>query len=135
MSIITKVFRSKEIKRALAAIEQADEELGYNMSFYVIDEFMRKDLSKQPNAGLKAIKEAGSPIQWAFVVISNITGDMQESGRLHLCRGVLNPNGLGADFWQIYIRSVDKLVEYGSISKERGVAEKKAMAEIIKSVG
>lgn len=107
MSIITKIFPSKEIKKALAAIEQADEELGYIMSFYIIDEFIRKDLYKQPKAAIKAIKEAGSPIQWAFIVISNVTGDILESGRLHLYRGLLNPNGPGTDFCKIYIRSID----------------------------
>ena len=83
---------------------------------------------------MEIIKQGETPRQWMYSTISNIAGDLVESGNYHIYRGVINPMGTGNELLKIFNKAIDKLVEMKVLDSERAEKEKGALQENIKSV-
>jgi len=134
MNFLNKFFPPKEIKEALGILEEAECEFS-SKDFNLIKGHIKKILHSHPDKFVEMIKQGETPRQWVYSTISNIAGDLVESGNYHIYRGVINPAGIGNELLKIYNKAIDKLVEIKVLDNERAKKEKAALQENIKSVG
>ena len=82
-----------------------------------------------------AVQNGISPRQCAYTEIANITGDLLESGRHHLYRGVLDPLGPGDNLLRLFDFAVDGLVKLGAFDAAYAEKQKSAIRDGIRTVG
>jgi len=134
MNFLKKLFPPKEVKEAIGMLEEAEREFS-SKDFHLVKGYIEKVLRSQPDKFVEIIKQGETPRQWIYSTISNIAGDLVESGNYHIYRGVINPMGPGNELLKIYNKAIDKLVEMKVLDNERAKKEKDALQENIKSVG
>ncbi|RLC35791.1 MAG: hypothetical protein DRH33_08075 [Candidatus Nealsonbacteria bacterium] len=144
---LKKFFLPKEVKTALDILYKADREF-YNREhqsirghiersrvFQLIRGSIEKILFAHSNEFSEKIRQGASPHHWVYRTISNVAGDLVESGNYHIYRGVLNPMEPGEELVEIFDMAVDKLVEMRVLDAERAKKEKGILRKNIKSVG
>jgi len=103
----------------------------YNDVYEKINEMRKKS---NPSELVESINQGITLTQIVLTTIANVSGDMAESGKYHIYRGVLNPmHGVG--LIKIYNSAIDELVSRGIIDKSSGEAEIKGLLNNIKNVG
>ena len=60
-------------------------------NFKIIEDLIEKVIYEEEKHFLGLIKKGKTPRYLVYVAIANLTGDLLESGRYHIYRGVLNP--------------------------------------------
>lgn len=70
-----------------------------------------------------------------YSMIANAAGDLVESGKYHVYRGVLDPLRGGKDLLRIYDKAVDEMVREGASGAEFAAEQKAIIRENIKTVG
>jgi len=134
MTFFKKIFVSKEIK----ALDGVLDELNYTYdtpAFHFVREKITDILTKYPDDFQPHFKEGMSPRQMIFTSIANLYGDLVESGKYHLHRGVLNPSGLGVGLLELFDIAVDELVKLGVVEEENANIQKQGIRDNIKNVG
>lgn len=126
----------KEIEAVLGVLD----ELVLEFKEYSIFEDVKKSAEKiiiQHNVEIKKVmaKNNISPRRTAYSWINNVSGDMLESGKYHIYRGVLNELTGGDDLLKIFDISTDKLVEVGDMDKDKAEQHKKNIRDCIRSLG
>ncbi len=134
MTFFKKIFGSKEIKSALCVIEEAKTTLE-NTEFHIIESILKEILRKHPNDIINIIKNGTPARQWGYAAIANVTGDLLETGKYHIHRGMLNPLGPGASLLKLYDSAVDELVRMGIVNVSSAEIEKKALRKNLNTVG
>ena len=134
INLLKKLFPPKEIKEALGMLEEAEREFS-SKDFHLVKGHIEKILRSHPDKFVEIIKRGETPRQWIYSTISNIAGDLVESGNYHIYRGVINPMGPGNELLKIYNKAIDKLVEMKVLDKERAEKEKSALQKNINNVG
>ena len=132
-SVLNRLFPSNNLKMAISLIDEADDELGLNMSFYIVREYIVKVIYQNPKDVSSAINSFSSPKVWAYIAIANTTGNLLESGKFHMYRGVLDK--VGKDLLFIYNNALYKLAELGEIDDHKVKEQKSTIKENIKNVG
>lgn len=132
--IFQKLLGSKEIKAVLGILDEASHKFN-NQAFEIVKSHIEKMILAHPDKLKEVIKNGMSPRQWVYGAISNISGDLAESGEYHIHRGVLNPIGPGEDLLKIFDTSTDELVKIGNIDVEYAKKQKDGIRENIKDVG
>lgn len=128
------MFPSKAIKMYLSELNEAEKELE-NSSFHLVGEPIKNALYREKREVSKSIQD-GIPVkELVYNSISNLAGDLVESGSFHLHRGLLNPIGPGPDLLKLYDDAMDKLVEFGAIEESFAKEQKSGIRTNIKSVG
>jgi len=74
---------------------------------------------------------------WVYSQVGNIAGDMLESGKYHIYRGVLNPISLGPDLLKIFDASYDELLKIKAkdIDTEYANKQKATLRQNIQRMG
>lgn len=125
--------KDSEFKEAMEILDETENRFGAD--FDVVREHVEKGLDINKEQFLELVQKSGSVYKYIYTVIANISGDMVESGRYHIYRGVLNPMGPGENLLKIFDFAMDELVKIGEMNKEHAEAQKKAIRENIKNVG
>jgi len=134
MRFFTKLTASKELRAALGLLDEAS--LKYEGSaFPIIRKNIEDVILKQPDELARIFQDGTSPRQWCYAAIANVAGDILETGRYHVYRGVLNPLGPGPEMLSIYDKAIDELVQIGATTTDNAEKEKMAIRANLKSVG
>lgn len=102
MKFLKKTFSPKEVRAALGVLDEAACRFDTN-AFESMHCIIEKILLSKPDDFVSLIKQSGhTPREWVYSQISNIAGDMLESGQHHIYRGTLNPIGPGNVLLQMF---------------------------------
>ena len=133
-TLISKLFQRKSIKKLKLTLDDFEKEFD-NPSFKIVREIIE-------NTALKSSKEFDNFINtnenlesWVIGHITNISGDLIESGQYHIYRGVLSQFGPGEDLLRLFDQSIDFNLKLGLIENEFAVEQKKQIRLNIKMVG
>lgn len=143
---LKKFFPPKEVKIALDTLDEAEHEFcnrDYQLTRGHIErsrvfKLIRGHIEKLIFAYSKELVRKFGKAHlraWVYRNITNVAGDLVESGNYHIYRGVLNPMGPGEELVEIFDMAVDKLVEMRVLDTERAKKEKSTLRENIKGVG
>lgn len=134
MKFLKKLLAPKEVRVAFGVLDEIGFEFN-NEGFHILrniieDLYLKfsKDIATDARNGL-------TPRRQIYTSIGNIAGDLLESGRYHMYRGVLNPLGPGGDFLRLYNFALDNLVQSGAIDEEFAKEQRTGLQENIKNVG
>jgi len=75
------------------------------------------------------------PKNCALNLIGNLSGDLVESGKYHMYRGVLNEMQGGQNLYRVYKDILDQLVKVNEITQKECDENKSGISENIKGVG
>lgn len=136
MNFIKRAFVPKEVKAALAALDEAAYRF-QTEAFQMVRGVIEKSLLANPDAFIRIIKESEgrTPREWVYSQIGNVAGDMLESGQYHIYKGVLNPMGLGKDLLKMFDDTYDELLQMKAIDSNYAEKQKAALRANIQSVG
>ena len=124
-------------KEAQAAIGILDElELTFACAaFRVIREQVEPMILARPKEFAEIVRR-GTPVrQWVLGAVSNVAGDLVESGRYHIYRGVLDRMGPGEDLLRVYDSTIDEAVRLGFVDANWGEKQKVGLRRNIEAVG
>ena len=134
MSKILRIFQPKEIQIFLSLLDELSIE--YNsVSFELVRKVVEEHVLERSGEFIEMIRDGVEMRQWLVGFCSNIAGDMAESGKYHLYRGMLNPLGEGKDLLKIYNKLIDELLRMGEIESEFAKTQKEVIRENIRDVG
>ena len=135
MSILGSLFRPKEVKDVLYAIDHlAKSGLSECLCFNEIQSSARSAVLSSPEAVKDQIViEGKSPLEVALTLIVNLCGRDLASGHFHTYRGVLRMNGTSRK--QLFHAAQDMLVDKGFIEQADADHGKSLLQEQIKSTG
>jgi len=134
MKFIKKLIASKEVKAALGILDEAS--CTFNTpAFEMVKNQIEELILSRTQEFVQLVQKGTSPRQWIYSIMANISGDLVESGRFHVYRGLLNPVGLGEDLLKLFDASVDELVRIDAIDQTKADKQKSAIRENIKDVG
>ena len=134
MNFIKKLFAPKEIKAALGILDEASYTFD-NEAFRLVRNHIETAILAQPDKFVNIIQKGTSPRQWIYTAIANISGELVESGKYHIYRGVLNPIGAGNDLLKLFNVAVDELIKIGVLDNKNAKTQKEAVLKNINSVG
>lgn len=134
MNFIKKIFKSKETKALLGVLDELGCKFD-NQAFQLVNSAMKKSIALYPESYTEPIKSGKSAREVVLMCVSNISGDLLESGRFHLYRGVLNDLSGGTDLLILFDYSTDELHHMGASTEEFAKQQKSAIREIIKKTG
>ena len=134
MKLFRRLFISKEAKKVLSALKEADSELK-NPSFHLIKKVLKNVILNQDRDFIETIKGGLAPKQWVYVNITNIAGNMLESGKYHLYRGVINTMGPGQDLLKLYDTAMDEIMKMRVVDSKQANTEKEALRKNMEQVG
>ncbi len=129
-----KVFPPKEISKVLEILGEVEVKF-VSRGFLLVKKHIKEIMRMAPDSVLVGINSSSSPYEWVYSTISNMAGDLVESGCYHLYRGVINPTGPGEDLIKLFDHAVDELAKLGCVDEENARTQKNALRENIKSVG
>lgn len=133
MNIFKKLFLSKELKATLGILEEIDYEFKHDI-FPMVKKYA-EDLILQNKEFIinKIQKEGRTPREAAYSFINNASGNLLETGRFHIYRGMLTREGY--QLLHIFDKTVEKLFEMGAIEEEYLKSQKEGMRECIEQIG
>ena len=134
MKFIKKILAPKEIKAVLGVLDEASYTFN-SVAFQLVRDNIEKMILAQPHKFVDVIQKGMSPRQWVYTAITNIAGDLVESGNYHIYRGVLNPLGDGYSLLKLFDASIDQLTQIGVLDAKDAKKQKAAIRDNIKSVG
>lgn len=134
MNFIKKILAPKEVKAALGILDEASYTFD-NEAFQLVRNRIEKMILAQTDEFVNIIQKGMSPRQWVYSAIANISGDLVESGKYHIYRGVLNDMGPGNDLLKLFNAAVDELVKIGIVDNKYAKTQKEAILKNINSVG
>ncbi len=134
MSVLQKLFPSKDLKKFRKILDDLDSKLN-NPSFIIVRERMEKWALKNPKDLKVMLNKKIDHELWLIGHTANISGDLVESGEYHLYRGVLNPLSQGEKLLKLFDQSTDLSYEKGEFDKEFAEKQKKQVRINMRSVG
>ena len=127
------LFRPKEIKATLKALQSSSDFLGQFSNFREVAAIVAKRIKNSEKAIVEAVRKGHSPEVIAISELANISGDFVESGQLCIYRGLLSP--AGEDMLALHRASYKRLVDCGACTAEHAASEIAALLKNLKSVG
>jgi hypothetical protein len=128
-----KKIKGQEIKEALEILDSATNKFG--PTFNIVKEQIKKDINSDTKQFLDVVQGGRTVRKYIYSQISNISGDLVESGHYHIYRGVLNPMGPGKELLKIFDIATDELVKLGDHDEKYAKEQKETIRENIKSMG
>lgn len=129
LSLFSKLFYSKATNNLLNELNIAEQELN-NQSFFLVKKNIKKIIFKDSKKSVNNGKSLKSTI---YYLISNISGDLFESGKYNF-KTLFGEFDNGYHLLDLFEKSIEKLVEMNEITKETGLREKNAIRENMKSL-
>ena len=135
MRFLKKIFAPKEVRTALAVLEEASYTFNTE-AFRLVSSKIEGMILARPADFVNLVQSEGiSPRQCVYAVISSIAAKHLGSGQYHVYRGFLNPLGPGPDLLRLFDAAADELVRIGAQDADNASKQKATMREEIKSVG
>lgn len=129
-----KTCQPKEIKDTLDILDKLS--CKYNCtSFQLVRNEIEQIIFTRSDEFVKMVQNGVQIRQWLYGVIANTAGDLAESGKYHLYRGVINPIGEGKDLIKLFDIFTDELVKMGAVDRLSATNVKQSLRENIKTVG
>jgi hypothetical protein len=124
----------QEVKDVLRVLDEAElrfQTEAFNIVRNVIDNF----IASTPDALVSMIHESDgrTPREWVYNQLGNIAGDLLESGRYHIYRGVLM--GTGNDLLKMFDATCDELLQMKAVDADYANKQKATLRENIQRVG
>ncbi len=136
--IFQKIFGSNEVRAILGILDEANYKFNNKTFEEIVRPKIEKSIISNPQK-VKQIIEKIPPREWTYGIIANISGDLLESGKYHIYRGVLASDfdgiGHGKDLLKIFDEATDELSKIGNITNEFAEKQKSQLRENIKDVG
>ena len=112
--------KPKEIIEALEVLKEAEKRLVANglfdqEAFDLVREPIKKLLKTHPDVIVKLFREhpdLGTPRDWVYAQISNIAGDLLESGKFHIYGGLLSTVSPGPALLRMFDICYDELIGF-----------------------
>ena len=127
------LFKPKEIRQFFAGLDRLEGRIGSTSSFSQVRAMIVADSKRDPESYVAAIRNSKAPEQVAATSVANVSGDIVESGRLHLYRGVLSP--AGEAMLKLYKDATAYLVSEGVLDEAQRTEEVSFILRNIKNVG
>ncbi len=134
MKTLTRMFASKEVKAVLGVLDEADQRFNCPI-FERVKKQIEQEVLAHADDVTNLIVKGNSAREIVFTTITDITGDLVESGQFHIYRGVLNPMNGGEDLLRIYDAAVDELLQIGAVTKDHAANCKESLRRNIKNAG
>lgn len=131
---IKKSFSKKEVKEAIGVLEEASQKFGSG-GFDLVKEHVEKSILSDTQQFIEVVRKGRSIRKYVYSMIANTSGDMVESGRYHIYRGVLNPMGPGEDLLKIFDSTMDELVKLGDTDQKNADEQKEAVRKNMANMG
>jgi len=132
MKILKKIFAPKMVRVTLNILEELG--LEHNSAvFQIVRSQIEDAFLRDYHIVTSEYKKGISPRQQIYFAIANISGDYLESGRYHLYRGILNPNG--EKLLQLFNKAMSELVKNGAVSDKEAKAHEADLRRAIETVG
>jgi len=101
--------------------------------FETVKNILENDFLNDSKGVVDLVKQGVSPRVQIYNAMSNLVGDMVESGHYHVYRGVLNSDG--ENLLQLFDFATDSLVATGSIDSIYANKQKAELRKNIQDVG
>lgn len=129
-----KTRQPKEIKDTLDILDKLS--CKYNCtSFKLVRNEIEQIIFTRSDEFVKMVQNGVQIRQWLYGAIANTAGNLAESGKYHLYRGVINPIGEGKDLIKLFDIFTDELVKMGYVDSISATNVKQSLRESIKTVG
>jgi len=89
----------------------------------------------RPVEFVQIVQKGKPPREYVWSAISNMAGDLVESGQYHCHRGWLNPLGPGEDLLRLFDLSIDEVLRMGAIKPDFASEQKAAVRRNLRDVG
>ncbi|HLN29958.1 MAG TPA: hypothetical protein VK395_19610 [Gemmataceae bacterium] len=134
MNFLKKVFASAEVKAALGVLDEAAHRYQH-LQFQMIKEVIERFLLTRSADFIRVLNESGgrSPREWVYSQIWNMAGDMLESGRYHIYRGILDP--MGENLLRIFDGATEQLIQMKAVDPEYAKEQKEILSTCIARMG
>jgi len=132
--IFAKLFFRNSFKKLEIILDHLEKEFN-NPAFKIVREKIEND-AIHFSKNLRYIDVGDIDLKsWVAGHIMNISGDLVESGKYHVYRGVLNSVGPGKNLLLLFDQTVDFTLARGFIDKKKAKRQKKNVRINIENVG
>ena len=131
--MLKRLFLPKEVKDWLEVLDEAGRRFNC-LGFLWVRDRAERVLRTDPATVQRKIQDGLSPRRLVYVLVGDIAGDLAQSGKYHVYRGVLNPMG-GTDLLEIYDGALDEVVSMGAYEPEWAERPKAALRRNVADVG
>lgn len=132
MNIIRRRFTSNEVKDALEILDEIKTEFDC-ATYQIVRGKLEDDFLADNKEVVALVKQGVSPRVQVYNAITNLAGDLVESGHYHVYRGVLDT--VGEELLRLFDLATDELVQLGTIDAKFAKKQKAELRKSIKSVG
>ena len=132
MKILKKIFAPKVVRVTLNILEEIGLERN-GAVFQIVRSQIEDAFLGDYDIVTSEYKKGISPRQQIYFAIANVSSDYLGSGRYHLHKGILNPNG--EEFLQLFNEAMSELAKNGAVSDKEAEAHKAELRGVIKEVG
>ena len=132
MKAFRRRFTSNEVRDALEVLNEIGNQFDCE-AFQIVRAKLEDDFLADNKEVVALVKQGVSPRVQVYNAITNLAGDMVESGHYHVYRGVLGP--VGEDLLRLFDLATDRLVHIGTIDAKYAKKQKAKLRKNIKSVG
>lgn len=132
MKMLKKIFAPKVVRVTLNILEEIGLERN-SAAFQMVRSQIEDAFLRDYNIVASEYKKGISPRQQIYFAIANISSDYLGSGRYHLHKGILNPNG--EELLQLFNKAMSELAKNGAVSDKETEAHNAELRRVIKEVG
>lgn len=130
----------KEVRAALGILDEIEctfkePTTSLESAFPIVQKKIEELILAQPEEFASIIQKGREPRKWIWSAVSNVAGDLLESGKYHIGRGNLNPLDVGKGLLSLFDTASDQLVKLGDITTEKAEKQKAIMRRIISQEG
>lgn len=132
MKAFRRRFASNEVRDALDILNEIGAQFDCE-AFQIVRSTLEDDFLAGNREVVALVKQGVSPQAQVYNAITNLAGDLVESGNYHVYRGVLSP--VGEDLLRLFDTATDGLAHIGAIDADHAKKQKAGIRKNIKSVG
>ena len=132
MKAFRKRFAPNEVKDALEILNEIGNQFDCE-AFQIVGGILEDNFLADNNEVVALVKRGVSPRMQVYNAITNLAGDMVESGQYHIYRGALNT--MGQDLLRLFDLATNNLVQLGTIDIKFAKKQKTNLRKSIKSMG
>jgi len=132
MKIIRRKLAPHEVQDTLGVLTEIGSQFNCSI-FETVRNILENDFLNNSREVVDLAKQGVSPRVQVYNAMSNLVGDMVESGHYHVYRGVLNIDG--QNLLRLFDFATDSLVTAGSIDSVFANKQKAELRKNIRDVG
>ena len=134
MKMVKKRIASHEVQDALGVLAEIGSQFNFNTNiFETVKSILENGFLNDSKEVIHLAKQGVSPRVQVYNAMSNLVGDMVESGEFHVYRGMLGLEG--EDLLRLFDFATDSLAAAGSIDSVFADKQKSELRKNIQGVG